>query len=197
MSGCERWGRDARCLHFVTLFTVREVFSPARVKTSQSSVSLDPSPISQSNQYKTFIMSAIPDSSNGTPISTPPTNRSRRNSAANSPIIYEVNLSVSKSHISEYMAYLRDFTQKTCREINGFTGVQIFSQPKPVGLHWLSEEGDAKSYVTVHYHVNSQNDLDAYLKEHQERVASADQEKWGHLVTSRRILRLAFSNIEA
>ncbi|KNC96151.1 uncharacterized protein SPPG_08539 [Spizellomyces punctatus DAOM BR117] len=129
--------------------------------------------------------------------STAPAPLSRQSSAANSPIIYEVNLSVPKDRCSDYLTYLADFTRGVCSEVQGFTGVQIFTQPKPVGLHWLSEEGDSKAYVTVHYHVASQMDLDLYLKDHQERVAVADQSKWGHLVTSRRILRLTFSTIDA
>ncbi|KAJ3294418.1 hypothetical protein HK104_003593 [Borealophlyctis nickersoniae] len=144
---------------------------------------------------------------------------------ANSAIIYEVNLSVPKLKADAYLAYLRTFTKEVCvlklgyawadstgnainsvasvvvlttiPRVSGFTGVQVFSQPKPVGLHWLSEEeGEAKAYFTVHYHVESQMHLDVYLAAHQERIAETDQKEWGFLVTSRRILRLQYSTIE-
>ncbi|TPX61490.1 hypothetical protein PhCBS80983_g01091 [Powellomyces hirtus] len=127
---------------------------------------------------------------------TTPSPLSRSNSAATAPIIYEINLSVPADKYAGYLEYLTNFVKQTCGEIDGFTGAQVFTQPKPVGLHWLSEEGSAKAYLTVHYHVASQIHLDLYLKDHQHRVAEADQAKWEHLVTSRRILRLNFSTIE-
>ncbi|KAJ3166885.1 hypothetical protein HDU88_002973 [Geranomyces variabilis] len=127
---------------------------------------------------------------------TTPSPLSRSNSAVNSEIIYEVNLSVPAEKGAPYRDYLKTFCQKTCHEVDGFTGVQIFTQPKPPGLHWLSEEGVKKEYLTVHYHVASQMHLDMYLADHQPRVAETDTDVWNHLVTSRRILRLSFSNIE-
>ncbi|KAJ3034747.1 hypothetical protein HDV00_004725 [Rhizophlyctis rosea] len=127
----------------------------------------------------------------------PPRTLVRQASAvANSAIIYEINLSVPRDKADDYMLWLRGFTKDVCATIDGFTGVQVFSQPKPVGLHWLSEEGDAKAYFTVHYHVDSQQQLDAYLAQHQERIAEAEQRRFQFLVTSRRILRLQFSTIE-
>ncbi|KAI8824047.1 uncharacterized protein EV422DRAFT_564753 [Fimicolochytrium jonesii] len=127
---------------------------------------------------------------------SPPTPLLRRTSTSStSPIIYEVNLSVPAALATGYADYLTEFTRGICSEVHGFTGVQIFTQPKPVGLHWLSEEGGAKAYFTVHYHVASQMDLDTYLATHQQRVSEADKERWQHLVTSRRILRLFHSSI--
>ncbi|KAF9577598.1 hypothetical protein BGW38_007095 [Lunasporangiospora selenospora] len=103
-------------------------------------------------------------------------------------LIYEVNLSVPKENIDEYLEWLRVFTKDQVRNIQGFISCMVFSQPKPYGLHWLSEEGDAKTYITVHYVVASQADLDAYLKQEQAAVATAEQERFEFLVTSRRTL---------
>ncbi|RKO87392.1 hypothetical protein BDK51DRAFT_32254 [Blyttiomyces helicus] len=92
-----------------------------------------------------------------------------------SAIIYEVNLSVPKSKDAAYIEYLKEFTTGLVRTVAGFTNVQ--------------------AYFTVHYHIESQDHLDAYLRDHQEHFASAEQEKWEFLVTSRRILRLQFSDL--
>ncbi|KAI9208988.1 uncharacterized protein BJ171DRAFT_172759 [Polychytrium aggregatum] len=108
---------------------------------------------------------ATPDSS----LLPSPLSRERGSSfSLTTPIIYEVNLSVPKQLSSGYIEYLRAFTKETCSTVDGFTSAQVFSQPKPVGLHWLSEEGDAKAYYTVHYHVESQEHLDRYLQLHQQ-----------------------------
>ncbi|KAI8799856.1 hypothetical protein BJ742DRAFT_780919 [Cladochytrium replicatum] len=106
-----------------------------------------------------------------------------------SAIIYEVNLSVAKEKSEEYTEWLRTFTKSVVDDVDGFTACDLFSQPKPPGLHWLSEEGVEKAYFTVHYHVQSPEHLEAYLKNHQPRVAHAQEERFGFLVTSRRILR--------
>ncbi|KAI8927348.1 hypothetical protein BC831DRAFT_510910 [Entophlyctis helioformis] len=111
-------------------------------------------------------------------------------------IIYEVNLSVPKVSAEGYLAYLKAFTLNVVKDVPGFTNAVVYSQPKPEGLHWLSEEGNDKSYYTVHYHVDSQKNLETYLEKYQQQVADADQEKWGFLVTSRRILRMQMSSFD-
>ncbi|KAG0002642.1 hypothetical protein BGZ79_002579 [Entomortierella chlamydospora] len=68
----------------------------------------------------------------------------------------------------------------------------VFRQPKPYGLHWLSEEGNDKFYMAVHYVIASQADLDAYLEKNQAEIASAEQERFEFLVTSRRTLSVAY-----
>lgn len=60
------------------------------------------------------------------------------------------------------------------------------------GLHWLSEEGNAKTYITVHYVLQSQAYLEEYLAKQQPSVASAEQERFQFLVTSRRTLSVVF-----
>ncbi|KAG0206488.1 hypothetical protein BGX28_002071 [Mortierella sp. GBA30] len=103
-------------------------------------------------------------------------------------LIYEVNLSVPREKADEYLDWLRGFTKDQVQNIPGFISSMVFRQPKPYGLHWLSEEGNAKTYMTVHYVIASQDDLDAYLKKEQAAVASAEQERFEFLVTSRRTL---------
>ncbi|KAF8925118.1 hypothetical protein BGZ58_001121 [Dissophora ornata] len=103
-------------------------------------------------------------------------------------LIYEVNLSLPKEKEEEYLAWLRVFTKEQVRNIPGFISSLVFHQPRPYGLHWLSEEGNDKVYLTVHYVVASQADLDTYLAENQAVVASAEQERFEFLVTSRRTL---------
>ncbi|KAG0345392.1 hypothetical protein BG004_003756 [Podila humilis] len=68
----------------------------------------------------------------------------------------------------------------------------VFSQPKPHGLHWLSEEGNDKTYLTVHYIVASRPELDTYLEKYQAEIASAEQQRFDFLVTSRRTLSVVF-----
>jgi len=59
-------------------------------------------------------------------------------------------------------------------------------------LHWLSEEGNTKTYITVHYVLQSQAYLEEYLAKQQPSVASAEQERFQFLVTSRRTLSVVF-----
>ncbi|KAF8951186.1 hypothetical protein BGZ46_004123 [Entomortierella lignicola] len=103
-------------------------------------------------------------------------------------LIYEVNLSVPKEKEEEYIAWLKVFTKEQVNRIPGFLSSMVFRQPKPYGLHWLSEEGNSKFYMTVHYVIASQADLDAYLEKNQAEVATAEQERFEFLVTSRRTL---------
>ncbi|KAI9329617.1 hypothetical protein BDR26DRAFT_939226 [Obelidium mucronatum] len=111
-------------------------------------------------------------------------------SAGTSPIIYEINLSVPKEKARAYLDYLTTFTKNVCATVEGFTKCNVFTQPKPTGLYWLSEEGDSKVYLVVHYHIDSEQHLNAYLETKQDAMAKQDQEKWGFLVINRRILRL-------
>ncbi|KAF9206208.1 hypothetical protein BGZ49_002857 [Haplosporangium sp. Z 27] len=103
-------------------------------------------------------------------------------------LIYEINLSVPKEKEEEYIAWLKVFTKEQVSKIPGFLSSMVFRQPKPYGLHWLSEEGNSKFYMTVHYVIASQADLDAYLEKNQAEVATAEQERFEFLVTSRRTL---------
>ncbi|KAJ3108296.1 hypothetical protein HK100_003457, partial [Physocladia obscura] len=114
-------------------------------------------------------------------------------SAGSAPIIYEVNLSVPKDNARAYIAYLNDFTLRVCESVPGFTKCNVFTQPKPSGLHWLSDEGDAKVYLVVHYHIDSESHLDNYLETAQDAISKQDQNKWGFLVINRRILKLQLS----
>lgn len=43
----------------------------------------------------------------------------RQSSAANSPIIHEVNLSVPKDLLTGYLDYLREFTKAVCDDVDG------------------------------------------------------------------------------
>ncbi|KAF9956383.1 hypothetical protein BGZ70_009915 [Mortierella alpina] len=88
-------------------------------------------------------------------------------------LVYEVNLSVPREKVEEYIDWLRGFT-------------------KAYGLHWLSEEGNNKTYITVHYVIESQAHLEAYLEKEQPAVAAAEQERFEFLVTSRRTLSVVF-----
>jgi len=117
-------------------------------------------------------------------------------------IIYEVNLSLAKQNAEGYQEWLEKFTVNVCKTVNGFTHAVCYSQPKPgnfkviiAGLHWLSEEGGDRVYYTVHYHVDSQEHLEEYLKEQQGIVAHAELDKWKYIVTSRRILKMISSTI--
>ncbi|KAF9296489.1 hypothetical protein BGZ88_012514 [Linnemannia elongata] len=103
-------------------------------------------------------------------------------------LVYEVNLSVPREKADEYLEWLHLFTKTQVETIPGFISSMIFRQPKPYGLHWLSEEGNTKTYMTVHYVIASQADLDTYLQNDQKAVATAEQERFAFLVTSRRTL---------
>ncbi|KAF9386121.1 hypothetical protein CPB97_004020 [Podila verticillata] len=107
-------------------------------------------------------------------------------------LVYEVNLSVPRDKVDEYIEWLKGFTKEQVRNIPGFLSSMVFSQPKPYGLHWLSEEGNAKTYITVHYVLQSQAYLEEYLAKQQPSVASAEQERFQFLVTSRRTLSVVF-----
>ncbi|KAF9287851.1 hypothetical protein BGZ68_001200 [Mortierella alpina] len=94
-------------------------------------------------------------------------------------LVYEVNLSVPRE-------------KEQVGRIPGFLSSMVFRQPKPYGLHWLSEEGNNKTYITVHYVIESQAHLEAYLEKEQPAVAAAEQERFEFLVTSRRTLSVVF-----
>ncbi|KAG0366647.1 hypothetical protein BGZ54_005070 [Gamsiella multidivaricata] len=94
-------------------------------------------------------------------------------------LVYEVNLSVPRE-------------KEQVNRIPGFLSSMVFRQPKPYGLHWLSEEGNAKTYITVHYVIESQRHLEQYLEKEQPTVAAAEQERFEFLVTSRRTLSVVF-----
>ncbi|KAG0019799.1 hypothetical protein BGZ80_005255 [Entomortierella chlamydospora] len=106
-------------------------------------------------------------------------------------LVYEVNLSVPREKAEEYIEWLRGFT-KALQRIPGFLSSMVFRQPKPYGLHWLSEEGNNKTYITVHYVIESQEALKSYLENDQPKVAAAEQERFEFLVTSRRTLSVVF-----
>ncbi|KAG9061615.1 hypothetical protein KI688_007195 [Linnemannia hyalina] len=103
-------------------------------------------------------------------------------------LVYEVNLSVPREKAEDYIDWLRGFTKEQVKRIPGFLSTMVFRQPKPYGLHWLSEEGNAKTYITVHYVIESQAHLEEYLKRDQPAVAAAEQDRFEFLVTSRRTL---------
>ncbi|KAI8621993.1 hypothetical protein BC830DRAFT_1091755 [Chytriomyces sp. MP71] len=107
-----------------------------------------------------------------------------------SPILYEVNLSVPKENARDYLIYLNTFCKDAVETVEGFTHCNVFTQPKPTGLHWLSEEGESKVYVVVQYHIASETHLNGYLESRQDALSKQDQNRWGFLVISRRILRL-------
>ncbi|KAI7817994.1 hypothetical protein BC939DRAFT_464365 [Gamsiella multidivaricata] len=107
-------------------------------------------------------------------------------------LVYEVNLSVPREKVDEYLEWLRGFTKEQVNRIPGFLSSMVFRQPKPYGLHWLSEEGNAKTYITVHYVIESQRHLEQYLEKEQPTVAAAEQERFEFLVTSRRTLSVVF-----
>ncbi|KAF9903988.1 hypothetical protein BX616_001443 [Lobosporangium transversale] len=94
-------------------------------------------------------------------------------------LVYEVNLSVPRE-------------KEQVERIPGFLSSMVFRQPKPYGLHWLSEEGNNKTYITVHYVIESQAHLEQYLAKEQPTVAAAEQERFEFLVTSRRTLSVVF-----
>ncbi|KAG4104936.1 hypothetical protein H8356DRAFT_14814 [Neocallimastix lanati (nom. inval.)] len=121
--------------------------------------------------------------------SNPPTVIPLIGVSSDSEIIYEINLSVPKETAIDYVNWLRDFTKNLCEITPGFTSCNVYSQPKPAGLHWLSEEGDSKYYLTVHYHISSQEYLKEYLKVEQPDVAKAEIDRFKFNVISRRVLR--------
>jgi len=110
-----------------------------------------------------------------------------------SEIIYEINLSVPKGKATEYVQWLNQFTTHLCKTTPGFSLCNVFSQPKPAGLHWLSEEGDSKCYFTIQYHIQSQEYLKDYLKNEQPKASRAEIDRFKYNVISRRVLRNLFT----
>ncbi|KAI9137176.1 hypothetical protein BKA69DRAFT_1170088 [Paraphysoderma sedebokerense] len=104
-------------------------------------------------------------------------------------LIYEVNLSVPKATTPSYLTFLLPFVKQQVHSIPGFLNAEVFSTSKPQGLHWLSEEGDAKNYFCVQYHIDNESSLNDYVNKHQERVATERLEEYKYIVISRRIMR--------
>ncbi|KAG0333709.1 hypothetical protein BG004_000730, partial [Podila humilis] len=46
-------------------------------------------------------------------------------------LIYEVNLSVPREKVDEYLEWLKVFTKEQVHRIPGFLSSMVFSQPKP------------------------------------------------------------------
>eukprot|EP00833_Pecoramyces_ruminatium_P001134 jgi/Orpsp1_1/1175166/evm.model.c7180000052856.1 len=111
----------------------------------------------------------------------------------NSEIIYEINISVPKAKAADYVCWLKYFIQKQCQTTPGFILCNVFSQPKPVGLHWLSEEGDSKCYYTIHFHIRTLEYLKDYLKYKQEKIAKVEIDRFQYNILSRRVLRNIFN----
>ncbi|KAF9208379.1 hypothetical protein BGZ49_008964 [Haplosporangium sp. Z 27] len=112
-------------------------------------------------------------------------------------LVYEVNLSVprEKAEDSQFTLQIQErfmYSNEQVQRIDGFLSSMVFRQPKPYGLHWLSEEGNTKTYITVHYVIESHDHLKSYLEHDQPKVAAAEQERFEFLVTSRRTLSVAF-----
>ncbi|ORX61172.1 hypothetical protein BCR36DRAFT_579215 [Piromyces finnis] len=125
--------------------------------------------------------------------SNPPTIIPLVDIPSDSKIIYEVNLSVPKEKANEFVEWLNIYSRVLCQTIPGFTNCNVFSQPKPFGLHWLSEEGDSKCYFLIQYHIRSQEYLKEYLKNGQTKVSVTEIDRFKYNIISRRVIRNLFT----
>jgi hypothetical protein len=95
-------------------------------------------------------------------------------------VIYEVNVEVEPAALEEYSLWLACHIEEILG-IRGFTRADVWREQNPAADGWTS--------LVVHYHVNSQNELDDYLSHHTRRLrAEAEQRFAGRFRTRRRVL---------
>jgi len=101
-------------------------------------------------------------------------------------LIYEVNLTVDDDVAAAYAGWLSEHIQKVMT-IKGFSGAQwFFRVPGEEGL-----ENSDKKHWTVHYMVESQEDLDNYLANHAPKIRQEATDLFGGKFTiERRVLHL-------
>jgi len=101
-------------------------------------------------------------------------------------LIYEVNLTVDDDEAPAFAGWLSEHIQEIMK-IKGFSGAQWFF--RVAGEEGL--EGSDKKHWTVHYMVESKEDLDDYLANHAPKLRQEANDRFGGKFTvERRILHL-------
>jgi len=97
-------------------------------------------------------------------------------------VIYEVNLDVDRGIAQPYAAWLAEHIQ----EMLGFPG---FTEAR---WYERADDSDERTVAwTVHYHVTGKPELQAYLRDHAQRMRAHGAERFGAgFQASRRILHL-------
>ncbi len=98
-------------------------------------------------------------------------------------IVYEVNLEIDREVAEAFRGWLRPHIDEMLT-IDGFVGARWYERDGVGGatrVHW-----------TVHYELEDQASLDAYVAEHADRMRGDGLDSFGGRFTaSRRVLRLA------
>lgn len=96
-------------------------------------------------------------------------------------VIYEVNVDLDADIADAYLIWLDDHIETMCA-LPGFSGASVFEVRQPA-----ADAG--RQRFCVHYQLDDQAALDAYLRDHAERMRSEGESRFGgRFRASRRVL---------
>lgn len=109
-------------------------------------------------------------------------------------IIYEVNLAVEPSVLSEWLPWLRTHISELLA-LDGFIEAQLEQQIDPIDTVTSTESvSGMRAHYTVRYTLRDQESLDCYLTQHAPRLRNDGLRRFpGQVSASRRVLRLLSS----
>ncbi|TAL59737.1 MAG: DUF4286 family protein [Legionella sp.] len=97
-------------------------------------------------------------------------------------ILYEVNLKINHDLYAEYLMWLSEHV-KEILQFPGFIKASIFHEER--------EEQDQFEGVTVHYYVQSREQLEDYFREHAARMRAETLKRFNsNFSVTRRVLNL-------
>lgn len=101
-----------------------------------------------------------------------------RNDAA---VVYEVNIDLDADIADAYLVWMEEHIETMCA-LPGFSGASVFEVIEP--------PADAgRQRFAVHYLLDDQAALDAYLRDHAARMRAEGESRFGgHFRASRRVL---------
>ena len=97
--------------------------------------------------------------------------------------VYEVNLSVNRTHAQEFSAWLAPHIEEMLT-FNGFLHANWYTRSS-------SEEGISEDVVlwTIHYHLRERKDFESYLQHHAEKMRADGLRRFtGVFSATRRLL---------
>lgn len=98
-------------------------------------------------------------------------------------VVYEVNIDVDADVADAYLVWLDDHVETMCA-LPGFTGARVFEVVEP-------HPDTGRQRFSVHYALDGQDALDAYLRDHAARMRAEGESLFGgRFRASRRVLQV-------
>lgn len=103
--------------------------------------------------------------------------------ASDGGVVYEVNLDLDADIADAYLVWLDEHIETMCA-LPGFSGASVFEVIEPVA-------DSGRQRFSVHYTLDDQAALDAYLRDHAARMRADGESRFGgRFRASRRVLGL-------